>query len=373
MIKMYIATYSIDIAALLFLFGILCGNNKMENYRRKPFLFGIALTLVIIFSEAGTILSEHGDPRLRGISIFCNILGFALAPALPFFFITISDIEILGENKWLLLPTLVNMTAVVLSPVFKWIFYIDSSNQYSRGKYFFIFVTVYIINFLLLVISTLRTGKKYCYPIQGKMTALSIFTVVGTSIQLADSSVHTSWHCITLSIFLYFILLSEFDNSFDALTGFYNRAAFEKMENQKINQKAFSIIVFDINDFKSVNDTFGHDYGDIIIKTVAGIIRESLDHRYSCYRVGGDEFYIIGNESDSEKIQHQLRKITSSLAEKQGINGRLPTLAYGFSVFDGGGTPNFQRMLKEADSQMYQNKKLEKSESIKLPSLKEDA
>lgn len=334
----------------------------MENYRKKPFMFGIVLTLAIILSEAGTILSGYGYPKLRGISIFCNILGFALTPVLPFFFITISDIEILRENKWLLLPTLMNMTAVVLSPIFKWIFYIDSSNQYSRGKYFFVFVSVYIINFLLLVISTLRTGKKYCYPIQGKMTVLSIFTVVGTSIQLADPSVYSSWHCITVSIFLYFILLSEFDSSFDALTGLYNRAAFEKMVRKEMTQKAFSVIVFDINDFKSVNDTFGHDYGDIIIKAVAKIIRESLDNRYSCYRVGGDEFYIIGNETDSEKIQCQLRKITDSLAEKQGMNGKLPTVAYGFSVFKGGETPDLQRTIKEADNQMYQCKKHKKSQ-----------
>lgn len=373
MTKMYIATYSVDVVALLLLLGILCGSNIMENHRRKPFLLGIVLTLVIILSEAGTMLVEGGDPGLRGISILFNILGFALTPVLPLSFIAISDMEILREHKWLLLPTWINMAASLLSPAFKWIFYIDAGNQYSRGNCFFIFVTAYIINLLLLVISMLRTGKKYRYPIQGKMAALCIFTVVGTSIQLVDSSIHLSWHCVTVSILLYFILLSEFDSSFDVLTGLYNRAAFEKTARQKENQKAFSMIVLDINDFKSVNDTFGHDYGDIVIKTVAGVIRESLDYGYSCYRVGGDEFYIIGNETDSEKIQYQLQKITESLSEKQGIHGRLPTVSYGFSIFKGGGTPDLQRILKEADSQMYQYKKLRKSESVKLKPPEENA
>lgn len=369
---MYIAAYSVDVAALLLL-GILCGGSMMVNRRRKPFLLGIALTLVMILSEAGTMLTEGGAPGLRGFSILFNILGFALAPVLPLSFIAISDIEILREHKWLLLPTLINMAAVVLSPTFKWIFYIDAVNQYSRGSYFFVFVTAYIINLLLLFISMLCTGKKYRYPIQGKMAALYIFTVAGTSVQLVDSSVHLSWHCVTVSILLYFILLSEFDSSFDALTGLYNRAAFEKTARQKENQKAFSVIVLDIDDFKSVNDTFGHDYGDTVIKTVAGVIRESLDSGYSCYRVGGDEFYIIGNETDSEKIQYQLQRITDSLSEKQGINGRLPTVTCGFSIFKGGETPDLQRILKEADSQMYQYKRLRKSESAELESLEENA
>ncbi|MPM10585.1 hypothetical protein SDC9_56917 [bioreactor metagenome] len=373
MTKMYVATYSVDVVALLLLLGILYGSNMMGNHRRKPFLLGIVLTLVIILSEAGTMLTEGGDPGLRGISIVFNILGFALAPVLPLSFITISDIEILREHKWLLLPTLINMAAVVLSPAFKWIFYMDTVNQYSRGNCFFIFVTAYIINLLLLVISMLRTGEKYRYPIQGKMTALCIFTVVGTSIQLVDSSVHLSWHCVTVSILLYFILLSEFDSSFDALTGLYNRAAFEKTARRKEYQKALSVIVLDIDDFKSVNDTFGHDYGDIVIKTVAGVIRESLDDGYFCYRVGGDEFYIISNESDSKKIQYQMEKITNSLSKKRGINGPLPTVAYGFSIFKGEGPPDLQRILKEADSQMYQHKKLKKSESARLKSLEEKA
>lgn len=361
MLKAYITTYSIDIVALLYLYGLLFSSNLLDEHRKKPFLYGIVLVIIIILSEAGTILAGNGSTELRGLNIFCNVLGFALTPMISIALITISDIKIFQMHKILLLPTFINIAASLLSPFFRLIFYVDANNQYERGKYFLIFVVVYIINLLFLMISTLRTGEKYNYPIKGKMIALSVFTVCGTSIQLIYPSVHSSWHCVTLSLFLYFLLLSEFDSSFDPLTGLYNRATFEKMAKQITSRKAFSVIVLDINDFKNVNDTYGHDYGDAVIKAVAAIIRESLDSKSTCYRVGGDEFYIICNKTNKEKIEYQLKNMTNALAKGRGNDSRLPTIAYGYSIFQGKTNPDFQKILKEADDQMYYFKKLHKA------------
>ena len=364
MLETYIATCSTDVIALLFLYALLRRSNMLDNYRKKPFLFGIVLTIIIIFSEAGTIQASAGNAGLRNLNILCNILGFALTPMIPIALIAISDIEILQKHKLLLLPTLINTVAAVLSPIFKLIFYVDVNNQYKRENSFFIFVVVYIINLAFLVISTLRTGKMHHYPIRGKMIALSLFTVAGTSIQLVAPSVHSSWHCVTLSLLLYFFLLSELDSSFDTLTGLYNRAAFEKSAKMMTSRKAFSIIVLDVNNFKSINDTYGHNYGDTVLKAVAAIIRESLDDHYTCYRVGGDEFYIICRETKKEKIEHQLRSMTNALAEEREKDGRLPTIAYGYSIFQEGNL-DFSKILKEADERMYYFKKLQKAEELR--------
>lgn len=360
MMNVYIATYSIDIVALLYLLTCCCSSNILENRRKKSFLFAIVLAIVIIMSEAGTLLANDGAIALRGVSILCNVLGFGLTPAIPLALITISDFTLLDKHKWLLWPTWINLAAAVLSIRFKWIFSVDADNHYGRGNFFFIFVVVYIVNLLLLLIGTLRMGKKYRYPIQRKMIVLSLLTIAGTSIQLVYPWIHSSWHCITFSLFLYFILLSEFDSSFDVLTGLFNRAAFEKAASQMTSPKGFSVIVLDINNFKQVNDAFGHNYGDFAIKVVAKILRESLDSRYSCYRAGGDEFYVIGTETDSEKIQDQLEKITEVLSKKRGMDGRLPTISYGYSVFHGGESPDFQEILRTADYQMYCFKRLKR-------------
>ncbi|MGI6425382.1 MAG: hypothetical protein ACOX2A_09295 [Tepidanaerobacteraceae bacterium] len=243
---MYIATYIIDIAALFYLIGLVYSSTSLKCDRKNPFLISIILTIIIILSEAGSIFAENGSLNLRSINILCNILGFALTPIIPIAITLIFDKSILRKHKLMLVPTLINIVATVLSPLFRFIFYVDFNNHYIRGDYFFIFITVYIINLLLLVIRTIQAGKKYNYPIMYKMLALSLFTIIGTSIQLVNPLAYSSWHCVTLSLLLYLFLMSEFDSSFDTLTGLYNRAAFDKATKQIAGSKAFSIIILDM-------------------------------------------------------------------------------------------------------------------------------
>lgn len=359
---MYIATYIIDIAALFYLIGLLNSSTTLNICRKKPFLVGTILTVIIILCEAGTVFTNNGSLNLRSLNILCNIFGFALTPMLPIAITLIFDRMILRTHKLLLVPTLINIVATVLSPLFGFIFYVDANNQYIRGDYFFISLTVYIINFLFLVIITLEVGKKYNYPIMLKMVALSLFTIAGTSIQLVNPLAYSSWHCVTLSLLLYFLLISEFDSSFDTLTGLYNRAAFDKATKQIAETKALSVIILDINDFKSINDTYGHNYGDTVIKAVAAIIRKSFNKNYTCYRLGGDEFSIISNETDQEKIEYQLKTMANNLAEMREKGNPLPTVSYGYSIFRGGEKLDFHKTFKEADDQMYHYKKIQKAD-----------
>jgi len=125
--------------------------------------------------------------------------------------------------------------------------------------------------------------------------------------------------------------------------------------------KAFSFIILDINDFKSINDTYGHDYGDNVIKAVAEVIKKSFGKHYTCYRFGGDEFSIIGFETNQEKIECQLKTMIKNFDEirKQGIP--LPTISYGYSIYRGKTNPYFEKIFKEADDQMYRFKKIRKA------------
>lgn len=362
MIETYIVLFSLDIIALLFLSGLLYHNNLLSNHRKEPFLFGIAFTVLVILSEVGTILTFGGSAELRNLNMLWNVLGFALTPMIPIVLIAIFDIKILLNHMFLLLPTIFNVVLTILSPWFGWIFYVDVNNHYARGDVFFVFVAVYTINIIFLLISILSTCQKSLYPIKGKIISLYLFTVAGTCIQILAPTVYSSWHCVTLSLFLLYILLSEFDGSFDTLTGLFNRAAFEKASKQLVGGKRFSVIAMDINNFKDVNDTYGHEYGDTVLKEVAGIIRASFDNRCNCYRIGGDEFYIISLDANREKIEDQIKCMTNNLTKERQNDTCLPTVAYGYSIFCEGKTLDFSKILKEADDQMYYYKHLQKKD-----------
>lgn len=208
----------------------------------------------------------------------------------------------------------------------------------------------------------MQVGKTSNYPMAGKLAALSVFTIAGTSIQLLYPTVYTTWHCVTLALLLYFLLLAEFDSSFDELTCLYNRAAFDQAVRQMGASEPFSLIMLDIDDFKAINDTYGHDCGDGVIKTIAAVIRASFGKGYTCYRVGGDEFSIIGGETEKAGLERQLEQFATNLAAARTPGQLLPTVSYGYSIFPGGSRLDFSQVRQEADDQMYRCKRTHKAE-----------
>ena len=124
--------------------------------------------------------------------------------------------------------------------------------------------------------------------------------------------------------------------------------------------QAFSLIMPDIHDFKAINDTYGHDRGDEVIRKVAAAVRGAFERRYTCYRIGGDEFSIIGSETDQGKIEEQLRAMAANLAAMRGEGDPVPTVSFGYTIFSGEERLDFSKMLQEADAQMYNYKKLHK-------------
>jgi len=124
--------------------------------------------------------------------------------------------------------------------------------------------------------------------------------------------------------------------------------------------KPFSVIILDINDFKVINDTYGHNYGDAVLKTVAEVIRKSFNKHYTCYRFGGDEFAIIGSKTDQEKIEYHLMSLTNAIEKIRNEDNPLPKISYGYSIYRGGENSDFYKNLKEADDRMYQLKKIQK-------------
>ncbi|WP_242694229.1 GGDEF domain-containing protein [Proteiniclasticum aestuarii] len=362
---MYAATYFIDIAALTILMGLLRSSTAVHPGRKRPFAAGIILTVLILSAEAVTIAAGEDHLDLRTLNLLANVIGFALTPLIPIVISLIFDRGILKVHRLILVPTMLNIMAALLSPLFGILFQINESNQYSRGDFFFLFITAYAFNFMILVVRTLDMGKTYNYPIVKKLMALSVFTILGTSIQLVVPSAYSSWHSVTLALGLYFLLLSEFDTSFDTLTGLYNRSSFDKAVTELRKPSAFSVIILDINEFKNVNDTYGHDYGDKVIQAVASVVKASFSKDFTCYRYGGDEFSILSRETDPDQIETQLKTMTIALNDVRENGMALPTVSYGYSIFQGGEDLNVYKALKEADEEMYRYKKVHKAKAAK--------
>lgn len=153
----------------------------------------------------------------------------------------------------------------------------------------------------------------------------------------------------------------------DGLTGVYNRnyLKYRVEEKKKKLIFPFTVIMSDCNYLKKVNDQFGHEYGDILLKIVADTLKEEMPEDSPVIRMGGDEFMILGNGITEEKASELMANIQESLKRKskEKIPLRLAMGSYTVQSKEF----SFEEVCHEADLRMYTDKKrLKADESTEI-------
>lgn len=162
----------------------------------------------------------------------------------------------------------------------------------------------------------------------------------------------------------------EYLSFHDQLTGLYNRRYMEDAISRldsAINLP-LAVTVVDINGLKLINDAYGQDIGDSVLKKVADILREVYENHAIITRTGGDEFTIINLRTD-EKNSDKLKKRIISKAHKTKVDLAILSLAVGYAV-KSNITQKMIDIIKEAENRMYKDKikygKTMRSQTIEL-------
>ena len=150
---------------------------------------------------------------------------------------------------------------------------------------------------------------------------------------------------------------------YDYLTALPNRVLFLDRLNQTIqlaqrSDQQFTLMFIDLNDFKIVNDNYGHDMGDKLLKEFAGRLLESVRRSDTVARIGGDEFTILlNNMSSTPKIISLAQKLIENIERPFLIDDHtlLVGCSIGIAVFPDGGD-NIELIQRNADTAMYQAK-----------------
>jgi diguanylate cyclase (GGDEF)-like protein/PAS domain S-box-containing protein len=146
----------------------------------------------------------------------------------------------------------------------------------------------------------------------------------------------------------------------DALTGLPNRAFFQQRLDQYIKhadkaESGFGLLLLDVDNFKRVNDTLGHDTGDALLRTIAARLKSATRAEDLVVRLGGDEFAVVlAGANDAEKIEAVTRSILLKLREPCSHTGRLLEClaSIGASIYRPGGMDKVE-LLKQADIALY--------------------
>jgi len=163
--------------------------------------------------------------------------------------------------------------------------------------------------------------------------------------------------------------LSHWDlTHYDALTGLANRTLFTKelslaLEHASVQKHKLAVLVLDLDGFKDINDTQGHDVGDLVLQQVAEKIKANLGAADILARLGGDEFALLLEYSENLLvIEHFVKEILALFSKQISIFGHefLLSTSIGVSVFPEDGNTR-QVLLRNADTALYAAKKLGRS------------
>lgn len=239
------------------------------------------------------------------------------------------------------------------------IFDISKENVYTRGPMNFI---LYIFVFVYYIESIYTVHKAKYDSILVEFFPIYYFIIpcmIGTMIQGFFFGVSTIWLCVAIAFILVYIENQISVSFIDDLSGLYNRKYMNHYLNKLQNDKTKHVYGFmmDINDFKAINDTYGHLKGDYALIQFGIILQHSIDKDSVAIRMGGDEFVIFAKlKSDEEALA--LKKQIKYNVRQFNIKSKEPfhlSFSIGIAKFNGKNTDAF---LSAMDDSMYEAKNM---------------
>jgi len=193
----------------------------------------------------------------------------------------------------------------------------------------------------------MNTAEKH-YFLKGEITQISND---GKVVILKDSTEETLM-----------IKKLQYYATMDILTEVYNRNYFYSVANEKVlyckkNNQPISLIMVDLDKFKNINDTYGHSAGDIILKNVIAICKDCLGENHTIGRYGGEEFIIILENLEEEKVFEMVEKIRIKIMNFNNIyEDKIIKVTCSFGVFTSIGLTDLDEMVRNADEALYKSK-----------------
>ena len=350
---------TIDLFVLGFMSLLTKLSESLNKKQKRGFLLAFALIACISVLEVITIVVDGAPTGCRWLNILSNYLGFGLTPAVALCLVYVLDKKSIIRRGFKAAVCCEGAYLLFLAATLPYglVFSVSRENLYARGEYFYIYVAMYYAAMLYLMVATVRTAAAFQNRSRTLIYPLTLFLGAETVIQIALPSLHVTWLCVTLLSVLYYIYCSEMWNQLDALTGLLNQNSYLN-RTAEMRRSGGVLVVFDVDDFKQINDRYGHLQGDICLAEIGRCIKKAYARSGYCYRTGGDEFCVLMENADREAQCAQ--EFVRQLEQRRKAVDFLPTVSFGSAPFLG---EDVLAVKNRADREMYRYKKARKPDA----------
>ena len=301
----------------------------------------VALALVVALRFSVT---QRGPERL----FYRNVTVFAVLYAL------LSTVGSIAEVHGFPSGSIVDLCWVIPFTVFSVLAMLDASPHHKPRRAGWLPDPAYLLGVSALGLAAMSLGASGILALHqhlyGGIVFLSAFLLFAIRTNLRERQSHR------------FSSQLEHAVMHDPLTQLGNRALLQfalkrSLEEERGNSRLQTAVLFlDIDHFKTINDDFGHAFGDALLKRVAMLLRSALRSEDTIARQGGDEFVLVLNQVDLEGAETLANKILAMLRMPIRIEGRVVEVTASVGLALGGLGDDADTLLQNADCAMYQAK-----------------
>lgn len=354
---------------------------KTFNKREKiVFFVSLALQSIEIISynlELYCALLDHWNIW----RVIFSIAGYIIRPALIYPFVYLLRKE--SKTKWskLVYLDLIPLAACIivqqLAYFTKLVFYFSEDNIFHRGPlgYFSMAVTIfYLIEAGTQIVLTKVLNKKFNVGLIIVILSYVVLAMLFESI-FDIKSLGINAGIFSIVFFMFSLQTNNLNEAtekmkvlseVDSLSQLSNRYSGEKqIDNLVAKRTAGSFMVLDIDNFKSINDTYGHAIGDEAIVKLAEALKNTFDKKDVIMRLGGDEFAIFSEKDlNKEDLLKQLFDHIDEIRLSCDKDFRM-SASVGIANFNGEEETSFDKLYREADIKLYEAKKNKGNKRLK--------
>ena len=332
------------------------------NMNKRVSVYSIIILSLTFFLAISITFENHGKSisNIPLTTIF-SVIGYVVRPIIVYLFILMSFKS--RKQKWFYLtciPLVINMLIYILAfiPTTKELVVYFSYAEEGDGLTFhggpLRFVThivsgIFMLWWFYLLITRLRS-KHLKHGIT--IMLCGAFVIIAVLIETFfnnDGDIFILNSTLGLSLLVYFLFAFIESTQIDSLTKLYNRSTYYS-DIPKMTNTITGVIQFDLNGLKYLNDNFGHSEGDNAISTIASIIIESTNKKMYAYRMGGDEFLVVGNRCSEQELTDFISVV------KERIDKTYYSSSIGYAYRKKKEDESFESLLKHAEEKMYIDK-----------------
>lgn len=273
------------------------------------------------------------------------------------------SIERLKKRWFYFQPMIINTIFIIINLFTPFIFSVDKNNVYTREPFMWLIVVLNTIILIYMWYLAYTNKERINREIILAMLIFVLIPSIAAVIQVLVYGAFILWPIMSVTIVVAYIFLETISTSKDYLTGLLCRHRVDDYIDYYINtRKNFGLIIIDLDDFKSINDQYGHIHGDKALKIFSKVLSYVFRNAKLIGRYAGDEFIIVTDVIDENDIKLYSVELNKQL-NKELIITNVPykiRFSIGYHNWNSDDNLDYETLINLTDKNMYKNKELNK-------------